>query len=98
MPLSTKGLLTYSIPAAFLMCIGLMLLGSLRNESYGRVSVGAQLDLPTRVMSLLAPTVLKGSIYVGVIGLVVYLVYKMTVGGGLSMGDLSKRLGEVADL
>lgn len=92
MPLSSKDLITYSIPAGFIFCIGLVLLDSLRNESYGRISVGAKLDLPTRVTALLAPTVFKASIYLGVIGLVLYVVYKMLLGGGLNLSDLSKRL------
>lgn len=60
----------YSLPALFVLCMGTVLLSSIAQEPYGRVTVGATLDTPTNLTGLLAPTLAKAATYLVFIGVV----------------------------
>lgn len=49
----------YSVPAFFVLSIGWVLLSELAAEPYGWTVAGTKIDTGSRVVSLLAPTVLR---------------------------------------
>ena len=87
-------LLAYSVPAFFVLAMGAVMLSELAAEPYGIKLSGQQIDVGSRVISMLAPTVLRGLIYVAiVVGVVGLLAASFTKSGAAWLASVGVALG-----
>jgi choline-glycine betaine transporter len=63
--------LAYSVPAFFVVSMGVVLLQEIAAEPYGLKVGVSQIDTGSRVISLLAPTVARFAAYIALIAVVV---------------------------
>jgi arginine exporter protein ArgO len=59
--------IAYAVPAFFVFAMGAVLLTELAAEPYGLKLAGSTIDTGSRVISMLAPTVLRGLVYLAII-------------------------------
>lgn len=87
-------LLLYSVPAFFVFAMGAVMLSELAAEPYGIKLSGTQIDVGSRVISMLGPTVLRGFIYLAIIvGVVGLLAASFTKSGAAWLASLGVPLG-----
>ena len=93
-------IIAYSVPAFFVFSIGIVLLNELIAEPYGLKLAGVSIDTGSRVISMLAPTILRGLVYLLVIGAIVGLLAasftksgaKLLSSLGIPVGGKGRRL------
>ena len=72
----------YSVPIAFLLTIGYVLLVEMLAEPYGLYVAGAQVDNGSRVISMLLPTLISGLLKaLGMVAVLVAAIILFTANG-----------------
>lgn len=59
--------IAYSVPGFFVFAMGIVLLKELAAEPYGLKLCGATIDSGSQVVSMLAPTVMRGLFYTAIL-------------------------------
>lgn len=88
------------MPAFFVVCMGLVMISEIAAEPYGIKLSGTPIDNGSRVISMLAPTVLSLAMWLGIIVLVAVLVAanftktgaELLRGWGVPVGGKPRRL------
>ena len=89
-PTDATPLAAYALPAFFALTMGLVLLREIIAEPQGLKLAGASIDSGSRVISMLAPTVFKGVLYLTVlVGVVVGVAASFTKSGAAWLKSVS---------
>jgi len=76
------------------LAMGIVMLNELAAEPYGIKLSGTQIDVGSRVISMLGPTVLRGAVYLAIlVGVVGLLVASFTKSGAAWLASVGVSLG-----
>lgn len=91
--MKTSDVIAYSVPGFFVFAMGLVLLKEIIAEPYGLTLAGATIDTGSKVVSMLAPTVLRGVFWLAILlGIAAFAIASFTKSGAQWLKSLSGQI------